>query len=221
MNRRSRPPSVRLLPRRPAGTNVAQTRSAMRPLIFSSRLLLVFALAVSSCSSEREPLTQGSLAHEPATELPSECSAHDSFRHGFPFAVSLRVGDGPEALFLVDTGCSKTTLDTSFEPSLGPSLRKELVINLETGTTRQKVFGAPRLYLGNTRVMSGDTVLTGDVCGPEDCPYKGILGMDCLSHYCIQIDFAAGRLRFLDSAHLQREALGTPFPVVACSLRRR
>jgi hypothetical protein len=38
--------------------------------------------------------------------------------------------------------------------------------------------------------------------------------MDCLRHYCIQLDFEASRWRFLDGAHLQAEELGQPFPLI-------
>lgn len=168
-----------------------------------------------SCSTQPKPLAKGSLPVEPPTELPPECTAHESFRQGFPLALTLRLGDGTEALFLVDTGCTKTTLDSSFEPTLGPCLGRRRVVRLEGGIGRAKLFAAPKLYLGNTRLMTGDTVLTGKVSGPHDCPYQGILGMDCLWHYCVELDFAAGKVRFLDSHDLQRKALGTALPMAA------
>ncbi|MDB6064096.1 MAG: polymerase, sigma-24 subunit, subfamily [Pedosphaera sp.] len=40
---------------------------------------------------------------------------------------------------------------------------------------------------------------------------KGILGMDCLRHYCIQLDFETGRIRFLDPNHPGSEDLGQAF----------
>jgi len=42
----------------------------------------------------------------------------------------------------------------------------------------------------------------------------GILGMDCLRHYCIQLDFVTGKWRFLDPDHLQTGDLGQSFPLV-------
>lgn len=168
-----------------------------------------------SCSTQPKPLAKDPLTVELPTQLPSECTAHESFRHGFPLALTVRLGDESEALLLVDTGCGKTTLDASFEPSLGPCLGREWVARLEGGTKKARVFAAPKLYLGNTRLMTGDTILTGKVAGPHDCPYKGILGMDCLWHYCIQMDFAAGKVRFLAPYHLQHEDLGTAFPMAA------
>jgi hypothetical protein len=37
--------------------------------------------------------------------------------------------------------------------------------------------------------------------------------MDCLRHYCIQFDFVAGKMRFLDPEHLDRSELGKAFPL--------
>ena len=186
--------------------------------MISGRLILI-ALCVCvnllcSCSTQYKPVARNSLPPASASQLPPESTAHESFRHGFPFALTVRFGDGEEALFLVDTGCSRTTLDSSFEPSLGPCLGKEWVSALEGGIKRAKVFAAPKLYLGNTQLITGDTILTGKAAGPYDCPYKGILGVDCLSHYCIQMDFAAGRVRFLDPHRPKGEDLGSAFPIL-------
>jgi hypothetical protein len=41
----------------------------------------------------------------------------------------------------------------------------------------------------------------------------GLLGMDCLRHYCLQLDFAAGKLRFLDPDSANNELWGSPFPL--------
>jgi len=37
--------------------------------------------------------------------------------------------------------------------------------------------------------------------------------MDCLRHYCIQLDFAAGKMRFLDPDNPGSEDLGRAFPL--------
>jgi hypothetical protein len=41
----------------------------------------------------------------------------------------------------------------------------------------------------------------------------GILAMDCLRHYCVQLDFQAGKMRFLDSKSLDVTQLGKPYPL--------
>jgi hypothetical protein len=42
---------------------------------------------------------------------------------------------------------------------------------------------------------------------------SGILGMDCLKHYCIQLDFEAGRMRFLNPDQVHSAELGRAFPL--------
>jgi hypothetical protein len=39
--------------------------------------------------------------------------------------------------------------------------------------------------------------------------------MDCLRHYCIQLDFQAGKIRILDPEHLDPSDLGKPFPLTS------
>jgi len=61
--------------------------------------------------------------------------------------------------------------------------------------------------LGKDQLLSGKEVLTFDFkllhySGP---PFAGILGVDCLRHYCIQLDFAARKMRFLDPETLSEE----------------
>ncbi|MGO8696483.1 MAG: NPCBM/NEW2 domain-containing protein [Limisphaerales bacterium] len=45
-------------------------------------------------------------------------------------------------------------------------------------------------------------------------PIAGILGYDCLRHYCVQLDFTALKMRFLDGEHADKQAWGTAFPIV-------
>jgi hypothetical protein len=62
--------------------------------------------------------------------------------------------------------------------------------------------------------------MTGPNIGTEDCkkisttagrPIMGILGMDVLEHYCIQLDFNDGRMRFLDDEQASKKGWGKPF----------
>ena len=65
--------------------------------------------------------------------------------------------------------------------------------------------------------MTGDAVLCADVkdllAGSHQY-IMGILGMDVLEHYCIQLDFAAGKMRFLDDPHADKSTWGKAFPIV-------
>ena len=40
--------------------------------------------------------------------------------------------------------------------------------------------------------------------------------MDVLKNYCIQLDFAANKIRFLDDKRADKEQWGKPFPLKDC-----
>ena len=84
------------------------------------------------------------------------------------------------------------------------------------------VYAAPKLYSGNTRLITGDVVATHDfkpISSLAGRQILGCLGMDCLQHYCIQIDFEAGKMRFLNDELSNRETWGKAFPLTALSRR--
>src|ERR1039457_5865749 len=131
--------------------------------------------------------------------------------------VTVRFEGGEELPMIVDTGAPVTLLDKSLESKLGTCLGTKMVHSFvckqEAG-----VYSAPRLYLGGVPLITGSNVL---VChlktlSPHFPSVLGILGMDCLRHYCIQLDFEAGKMRFLDSEHLKLAGLGKGFPLT-CS----
>lgn len=131
--------------------------------------------------------------------------------------LTLRLSDGQAVPCLVDTGTSITTFDRSLRGLLGRRLRTERVWSLSAlGSERAGVYAAPKLYLGDVPLVTGPAVLAGhDIWNTNDPqPHKIILGMDCLSHYCIQLDFEEHRMRFLDSNTLNREELGFAFPLI-------
>jgi len=128
--------------------------------------------------------------------------------------VRLRLEDGEELPFNVDTGSALTMLDKSLEPKLGRRIgeRPNLFLFDSTAGTHG-IYRAPKLYIGNTQLLTGPRVVTAELHFLSGQPCKGILGMDCLGHYCIQLDFAARKMRFLDPDHLNTEDLGKPFPI--------
>jgi len=130
--------------------------------------------------------------------------------------VTLRLESGEKLPFMMDTGASGTGFDKSLEPKLGK--------RLGTGTAwhfgdKQEggIYAAPRLYLGSTPLMmTGTNVFTYDlrqISSLAGRPILGVLGMDVLGHYCIQLDFPAGKMRFLDDAAADKKDWGRPFPL--------
>jgi hypothetical protein len=139
---------------------------------------------------------------------------------GKPLFLTLRLEGGEELTFNVDTGAPVTVLDRSLQPRLGKRLgTKPIHYAWRSGTA--DTYPAPRLYLGDTRLQTGDRVWTDDLSGiarpsPER-PIQGILGMDCLRHYALQLDFSAKLVRFRRAHDLKPAELGKAFSLAVNS----
>ncbi len=145
--------------------------------------------------------------------LPADVTLNkDAGRWGFLF-VTLRLESGQELPFVVDSGNPVTLFDKSLKPKLGRPLITMTIHQLD-GKQESDFYAAPKLYLGGTPLRTDSYIGSFDfkrlssLCGH---PVKGVLGMDCLRHYCVQLDFAAGKMRFLDPRHLDSAGLGKPF----------
>jgi len=127
--------------------------------------------------------------------------------------VTIRLEDGQELPCIIDTGCFITILDQSLEPKLGKRCDTESTSAL--GVTHEVgIYKATKLYLGGALLQhTGTNICTCDCkwlstfCGK---PVMGILGWDVLQQYCIQLDFASHRMRFLDP-DTPAKGLGQPF----------
>ncbi len=118
---------------------------------------------------------------------------------------------------MVDTGADGTLLDQSLAAQLGEQFESRILNDSSTGQklTVQK-YMAPRLSLEGTRLLTGIFVATLDLSHVRrdlGRPVMGILGTDCLENYCIQLDFDARKIRFLDPASSGDDSLGTEFPL--------
>jgi predicted aspartyl protease len=156
-------------------------------------------------------------------------SANDSARPPLPAAVpinkgagdddflyvTLRLESGQKLLFFVDTGMPYTVLDKSLESKLGERLGTSKGNYSWYGKATAGVYAAPKLYLGDTQLLINDWILTDDLnkMSSSGEQVMGILGLDCLRHYCIQLDFDAGKMRFLDPDNLATNNLGKAFPI--------
>ncbi len=165
-----------------------------------------------------------SCANEDAIDrtLPLQLTLNEGAGRGDWLFQTLRLEDGTELLFIVDTGAPLTYLDKSLEPRLGKPLGDHVVYGYY-GVTRGHQYRAPKLFLGGMRLRTDPEVVTVDFQWLSDVvncstgsnrQIMGILGMDCLGHYCIQLDFAAGKFQFLDPRSLNTAELGKAFPLV-------
>ena len=130
--------------------------------------------------------------------------------------ITVRLESGENVDLILDDGTSGTVFDKSLEPKLGKSLGTELSQSWRVISTNN-VYAMPKLYLGNTPLITDSQTYTLDFKNKldEDGHHVlGILGWDCLRHYCIQLDFVAHKIRFLDDEHADKTAWGRAFPIV-------
>jgi len=175
-------------------------RTILTPPFFGTFLSL---LLLCSCVTENSV----------PSRLPADVPINRDAGCGNLLQVTLRLESGEELQFVVDTGTGGTCFDTSMESKLGKPLgtvRFQQLGKFE----RKKVYATPKLYLEGAPLMTGSRILTMDLKHMpsfSDRPVMGILGMDVLEHYCIQLDFAAGRMRFLDGEDPNQHGWGKPF----------
>jgi len=143
----------------------------------------------------------------PATDLPAEVAMNEGAGKGMFLLVKLRLEDGEDFPCMVDTGAPVTRLPRSVEPKLGRRLGTRKFSTLDAiGPFTEYTYAAPKLYLGDVQLTTGSHIGTSD-----DTP---VLGMDCLRHYCIQLDFQARTIRFLDPEKVNPAELGKAFALV-------
>jgi len=172
--------------------------------------LLLGGLLLCSCATMTR--SSGGTA---AAELPADVTMNEDAGRGNWVFVTLRLESGEELPFFMDTGTPVTLFDKSLEPKLGKRLGTKTFWNFRA-RSKVGIYAAPKLYLGSTPLMTGRHVYSGDftqLSRKAGRPLMGILGLDCLRHYCIQLDFEAGKMRFLDPDHVNAAELGTAFPL--------
>ncbi len=149
--------------------------------------------------------------------LPAELPINAEAGRGGWLLVTGRFENGEEVPLVVDTGSSGTFFDKSLEPKLGEPLGKTVSQSWGVHKTNN-VYAAPKLYLGGVRLKLPGRVATSEdfeqMAARAGEPILGVLGYDCLRPYCVQLDFAAGTLRFLDGDLADKQGWGKAFPIV-------
>jgi hypothetical protein len=177
--------------------------------------LFASVLLLCSCATEPHPV-----AVTPRPALPADVTMNRDAGRGSHLLVTLRLESGEELPFLVDTGAPMTILDKSLAPRLGKCLGTHTLWNFGVQYESNE-YAAPKLYLGNVPLITDCNALTSDYLAKMSSgtgrPIMGILGMDCLRHYCVQLDFKAGKMRFLDPNRLRVTKLGRAFPLTFSS----
>ena len=178
-------------------------------------LFLCAGLLAGSASVVKAQGAEAGSAKEDSLPLPGEVAINPEAGRGGLLMVTLRLESGEELPFMVDSG-SGTFFDKSLEPKLGKPIGTTAVQSWGVFKTNN-VYAMPRLYLGSTPLKTGSQTVAYDVqhsFNQSGHPVMGILGMDVLEHYCLQLDFAAGKLRFLDAKQADKQNWGKAFPNV-------
>jgi hypothetical protein len=174
---------------------------AVKQIPLISYALCIVSILLCSCSTAPKPFA-------PAKMLPDEVVMNKEAGRGGHLNVTVSF-DGEELPFILDTGAPVTALDKSLEPKLGKSYGTASIRLADGVKQKTGIFAPPKLYLGKTPLMPGDFVCAYDFKGHP----MGILGMDYLRHYCVQLDFEAAKIRFLDSNKLRTNELGQCYPI--------
>ncbi|MGH7979209.1 MAG: aspartyl protease family protein, partial [Limisphaerales bacterium] len=176
----------------------------MKPFVILPNLALVLALSFL-CSCAAPPRSQTPLivplSHVRAVQLPAAAPMNKDAGRGNWIFLTVRLADGQALPFVLDTGAFSTLLDKSLEPKLGRRIDSG-TLRVFGAAHRMNQYQAPALYLGRTRLMmTGPYIFTDNLKRLSDYagrPVLGMIGMDILAHYCVQFDFVANKVRFLD-----------------------
>jgi len=180
---------------------------SLKTLLNPRGLGLFMSLLLCSCATENPAQSR----------LPATVSMNQDAGRGGLLMVAVRLADGEKLTLAVDTGAARTMFEKSLEPKLGGRLETTTLLNF--GVIQDvDVYAAPKLYLGKVPLQTASTntgTFDRHKLADQDWPdsLRGFLGMDVLRNYCLQLDFAAGKLRFLDDAHADKKNWGRPFPL--------
>jgi len=117
--------------------------------------------------------------------------------------VILRLETGEEVVFEVDTGSPISVLDDSLKSKLGKQVGTMTVNFVGSKRKLAGIYTAPMILLGDVPLLTtNDDVICTPLKKNFKKHFQGILGMDCLQAYCVQLDFAAGCQRTVKRDHL-------------------
>jgi hypothetical protein len=160
----------------------------MQKMILNSLLTLLFAGLFTTAQAQE-------------CNKPSDPNVLAQFRiakNGQPISLPVKF-NGKEYLFLLDTGCSHTVFDISLKDKLRKAEGAAKVQTSE-GLFSSELFDAPEAFLGPLnlkdcrKVAIVDTESISSALGQK---YHGIIGMNFLKEYVVQIDFDKEIVSFL------------------------
>lgn len=137
------------------------------------------------------------------TTTPPEVLAKFGFDPNAPWIFLPVTLEGEQYQFILDTGCTHTIYDASFKDRLGKRFlwpQKGTAAGGKSFTF--EYFPAPEAFLGPLSIRGDGLIAVADLAGIGTGLQKkvdGILGMDFLGRYIVQIDFEQASVTFLKS----------------------
>lgn len=183
--------------------NISETKSFLIPIgILSLVIFLSYGCVNETKETSNSPAKQNILAEFKIT------------KNGGPILLPITFID-KELLFLLDTGSSLTVFDTSLRHELGKVKKVEKALT-HGGLIKTEIFDAPVAFLGPLSLKDCNEVSCLDLkmlSLIEGRIISGIIGLNFLKRYVIQIDFDQGTLSFLHPVEGQHPEWGIELPL--------
>ena len=181
-------------------------------LFFLHAMLLSFGCTPS-------PISEPAAWNRPDTTSPEcniniESAEFQTGKDGRPLLIPL-VWNGKTFTFLLDTGTSRTTFDTSLTSELGKPIGRTTA-RTTTGTIGTDLFLCPDVTVDGLPLSSLESIAVVDLqplrqATAEDI--RGILGADFLQRFVVSIDFDQGLVQFHESLTSQINVEETWLPM--------
>lgn len=110
--------------------------------------------------------------------------------------------NGRHLHFLLDTGAAQTTIDLQFRTELGPAVGRSTMLT-SAGTTSCELFACPPAKVGGCDLQTIESIACVDlrvIRYATGLEIYGILGIDFLKRYAVEIDFDRGEAIFWSAA---------------------
>ena len=180
----------------------------MRHLGVAIGLLVIGYCYDSACAQSKVPTASTPIVHE---GFGGEENVIESFAvraNGDDLLIPVTVA-GHEYQFILDTGTSMSIFDTSLKSLLVPT-GKKIPVN---GKGAVRLYECRNATVGRSKIALGKWTVCSDLeqirqsCGDN---IRGLLGMDFLRQLIVEVDFDAGRVKFLKSG---KDAPGRKLPM--------
>jgi hypothetical protein len=169
------------------------------------RRILLFALLALTAPKARPSASEGS---------PPRVLAEFSIEPGADLILlPVHVG-GTTREFLLDTGSTVSVFDRSL--SSGAPIGQVAVSPPSGPSVEKRLYAAPEASVGGLDMRSAGPVLYNDFApmrAVSDRGVWGLIGMQFLKNYIVQVDFDSQRVRFLDPRTTPRPDWGSAVPM--------